>query len=104
MTTRPRFLHGLGRIGGYGTVFAAMQSLGMLALAVAAPARPFALPPGSGNGVSVGILGAGIGGLVAGDELHRTGYAVQVFEASHRIGGRVWTVRGGDTIRQIGPI
>ena len=104
MTTRRQFLHGLGRVGGYGAVYTAMQALGLLAPATAAPARPFALPTGSGiaNGrpIKVGILGAGIAGLVAAYELQRAGYAVQVFEANDRIGGRVWTVRGGDTVVQ----
>ena len=48
MTSRRQFLHGLGRIGGYSAVSVAMQSLGLLA-ATAAPATPFALPPGSGK-------------------------------------------------------
>jgi len=34
--------------------------------------------------------------------LQRAGYAVQLFEADNRIGGRVWTVRGGDTVVQDG--
>lgn len=106
MTTRRQFLHGLGRVGGYSAVYTAMQALGLLAPAMAAPARPFALPAGSGNPngkpIRVGILGAGIAGLVAAYELQRAGYAVQVFEANDRVGGRVWTVRGGDTVVQDG--
>ena len=34
--------------------------------------------------------------------MQRAGYAVQVFEADNRIGGRVWMVRGGDTVVQDG--
>ncbi len=106
MATRREFLQGLGRVGGYSAVYTAMQTLGLLAPATAAPARPFALPAGSGapNGkpIRIGILGAGIAGLVAAYELQRAGYAVQVFEANNRVGGRVWTVRGGDTVVQDG--
>ncbi|MEP6784232.1 MAG: flavin monoamine oxidase family protein [Sphingomonadales bacterium] len=106
MATRRQFLGTVGRLGGYSAVYATMQAWGLLAPAAAAPARPFALPAGSGlrNGrpVKVGILGAGIAGLVAAYELQRAGYAVQVFEANNRIGGRVWTVRGGDTVVQDG--
>ncbi len=106
MTSRRQFLHGLGHVGGYSAVYVAMQAMGLLAPAHAAPATPFALPPGSGwagkRPIKVGILGAGIAGLVAAYELNRAGYDVQVFEGNDRIGGRVWTVRGGDTIRQDG--
>jgi len=63
-------------------------------------AENFALPPGGGNGKSVVILGAGIAGLVSAYELHRAGYNVTVLEAQSRVGGRVWTVRGGDVIQQ----
>jgi monoamine oxidase len=83
-----------------------MQAMGLLAPAMAAPAQPFALPAGSGNRggrpIRVGVIGAGIAGLVAAYELQRAGYAVKVFEANNRIGGRVWTVRGGDTVPQEG--
>jgi monoamine oxidase len=37
------------------------------------------------------ILGAGIAGLVAGYELSRLGHRVRIFEASQRIGGRIYT-------------
>ncbi len=100
--SRRQFLHALGRAGGYSAVYVAMQSMGLLAAASAAPARPFALPAGSGKGIRVGVLGAGIAGLVAAYELQRAGYDVQVFEGNNRVGGRVWTVRGGDTVVQTG--
>jgi monoamine oxidase len=100
--TRRQFLHAIGRVGGYSAAYVAMQSVGLLAAASAAPARPFALPPGSGKGIRVGVLGAGIAGLVAAYELQRAGYEVQVFEGNNRVGGRVWTVRGGDTVVQNG--
>ena len=65
-------------------------------------AEKFALPAGSGKGKTVVILGAGIAGLVAAYELDRAGYDVTVLEARDRVGGRVWTVRGGDRIVQMG--
>jgi monoamine oxidase len=37
------------------------------------------------------VLGAGIGGLVAGYELSRLGHRVRIFEASNRVGGRIYT-------------
>jgi monoamine oxidase len=39
------------------------------------------------------ILGAGMAGLSAGYELAQQGHQVQIFEASSRLGGRVWTHR-----------
>jgi monoamine oxidase len=48
------------------------------------------------------VLGAGIAGLVAAYELKQAGYSVTVLEARDRIGGRVWSVRGGDRIVQSG--
>jgi monoamine oxidase len=42
------------------------------------------------------VVGAGLAGLVAARELTRRGADVTVFEARDRIGGRVWTLRGGD--------
>ena len=49
--------------------------------------RLFALPAGSGNAnrkqIEVGILGAGIVGLVAAYKFQRAGYAVEVFEADN---------------------
>src|SRR6185436_17435146 len=48
------------------------------------------------------ILGAGIAGLVSAYELRRAGWDVTVLEARNRIGGRVWSVRGGDRVVQTG--
>eukprot|EP01060_Flectonema_neradi_P037932 TRINITY_DN779_c0_g3_i2.p1 TRINITY_DN779_c0_g3~~TRINITY_DN779_c0_g3_i2.p1 ORF type:complete len:497 (+),score=65.39 TRINITY_DN779_c0_g3_i2:77-1567(+) len=39
------------------------------------------------------IVGGGIAGLTAGYELQNAGFNVTVLEASHRAGGRVWTIR-----------
>ncbi|QNN68540.1 FAD-dependent oxidoreductase [Sphingomonas lutea] len=79
----------------------AMEALG-LAMPTPAGAENFQLPPSSGNGKSVVILGAGISGLIAAYELGRAGYRVTVLEARDRAGGRAWTVRGGDRIVQNG--
>jgi monoamine oxidase len=99
--TRREFLERLGAVGGYSAVFLGMQAMGLLAEPARASA-PFALPGGSGRGRSVVILGAGISGLVAAYEFRQAGWAVTVLEARDRIGGRVWTVRGGDRIVQTG--
>jgi monoamine oxidase len=99
--TRRAFLERLGYVGGVGAAYLGMQAMGLLNSPPAA-AEPFALPPGSGNGRSVVVLGAGIAGLVAAYELQRAGWHVTVIEARDRVAGRVWTIRGGDRVVQTG--
>ncbi len=99
--TRRNLLQRIGAAGGAGAAYMAMEALG-LAIPTPAGAEDFALPPKSGNGKSVVILGAGIAGLVSAYELLRAGYRVTVLEMQDRIGGRAWTIRGGDRIVQTG--
>ncbi len=99
--TRRGLLHKVGAIGGASAAYFAMEAMG-LARATPAGAVEFALPPASGSGKSVVVLGAGVAGLVSAYELMRAGYRVTVLEARARIGGRVWTIRGGDPIVQFG--
>ena len=99
--TRRAFLERLGAVGGYSAVYLGMEAMGLLNVPPAS-AEPFALPPGSGQGRKVVILGAGIAGLVAAYELGKAGWDVAVLEARDRVGGRSWTVRGGDRIVQTG--
>ena len=99
--TRRALLEQIGRVGGLGAAYMAMETLG-LAIPTPAGAENFALPQASGSGRSVVILGAGIAGLVSAYELKRVGYRVTVLEARDRIGGRAWTIRGGDRIVQMG--
>ena len=99
--TRRAFLERLGAVGGYSAVYLGMEAMGLLN-APPASAQPFALPPAGGSGRKVVVLGAGIAGLVSAYELRRAGWDVTVLEARDRIGGRVWTVRGGDRIVQNG--
>jgi monoamine oxidase len=46
-----------------------------------------------GGGKSVAVVGAGIGGLVTAYELSTRGFAVDLFERSHTVGGRIHTHR-----------
>ncbi len=94
--TRRDFLLRVGQAGGYGAAFLAMQGLGFIQ-----SSRAFAAPlaeAGSGKGVRVVVLGAGIAGLVAAYELRALGYECTLLEARSRPGGRNWTVRGGDIV------
>ena len=95
--TRRNLLQRIGAVGGAGAAFAAMEALGLAAI-TPAKAENFTLPPRSGNGRSVVVLGAGIAGLVAAYELRQAGYRVTVLEANDRIGGRSWTIRGQDRV------
>jgi len=99
--TRRGLLQRIGAAGGVGAAYAAMEMMG-LAIPTPANAENFELPPGAGRGKSVVILGGGIAGLVSAFELQRAGFDVTVLEARHRVGGRVWTVRGGDYVEQFG--
>ena len=60
------------------------------------------LPTGSAQGQDVLVLGAGIAGLVTAYELHQAGCRVRVLEARERVGGRCWTLRGGDRFTEMG--
>ncbi|MGZ4387717.1 MAG: flavin monoamine oxidase family protein [Gaiellaceae bacterium] len=50
---------------------------------------------------SIAIVGAGLAGLSAADTLKRGGYASDLYEASDRVGGRCWTIRGAFADGQI---
>ena len=99
--TRRALLEHIGSVGGLGAAYMAMETLG-LAIPTPAGAETFSLPRGSGGGRSVVILGAGIAGLISAYELSQAGYRVTVLEARDRIGGRSWTIRGGDRVVQAG--
>ena len=99
--TRRTLLRSMVAIAGSAGVYRTLDAFGMLGPATAHAAAP-ALPPGSGEGGHVVILGAGVSGLAAAYEMSRAGWHCTVLEASGRPGGRNLTARGGDVLTEEG--
>ena len=95
--SRREFLNLLGAYGGTSTVLQAGAALGFMPSSQAAE---IALQ--ANNGKKVAILGTGISALTTAWELTKAGYDCTVLEASHRPGGRMFTVRSGTVIDEIG--
>lgn len=74
-----------------------MAAMGLLRVPDAY-AGPPALPPGRRRRVVV--IGAGIAGMVLAWELRKAGYAPLILEARDRPGGRNWSLRRGDEVRE----
>lgn len=96
--SRREFIARVARAGGYGAAFMTMHSLGLLGMAESEQQQGFPLPPSTGRGTKVLILGAGIAGLVAAYEMRRAGFDCTVIEARERPGGRNWTLRRGSKL------
>jgi monoamine oxidase len=95
--SRRDLIHRVGKAGGVAAAYHTMAAMGLLPVP-AAYAGPPALPPGKQRRVV--IVGAGIAGMVLALELHKAGYAPIVLEARERPGGRNWSLRAGDEIRE----
>lgn len=94
----------IGKAGGIAAMYGTMGALGLFAPPAGAKPVDFVpltgLPSGK-KGNRVIVIGAGIAGLAAAYELIKVGYDVTILEARDRIGGRNWTVRGGDSETEI---
>jgi monoamine oxidase len=55
----------------------------------------------AGNGPRIVVVGAGLAGLTCAYRLRQAGFAAEVHEASSRVGGRCWTIRGAFADGQI---
>jgi monoamine oxidase len=74
----------LRRAGAAGLAGAAAMTIGRQGLArVASLGTP-----------RIAVIGAGLAGLTCAYRLKQAGYAATVYEASDRVGGRCWTIRG----------
>jgi monoamine oxidase len=60
-----------------------------------------ARPASAAGSPRIVVVGAGLAGLTCAYRLKQAGYAATVYEASSRIGGRCWTIRGAFADRQI---
>jgi monoamine oxidase len=96
--TRRQFITRVARAGGYGAAFMTMHSLGLFGMVETDQQQTFPLPPSTGRGTKVIILGAGIAGLVSAYEMRRAGFDCTVLEARERPGGRNWTLRRGSKL------
>ena len=98
--TRREFLNLLGAAGGTAAALRAGVALGLMPTSAAAASLD--LLSLNGNRRRVAILGGGISGLTVAYELGKRGYDCTILEASHRCGGRIFTVRHGDLIDELG--
>ncbi len=95
--SRRALLTAIGKAGGTLALYQAMTALGH-----AAPTQ-FSGPPklaGAKPGASVIILGSGLAGMAAAYEMSKAGYKVTILEYQDRPGGRNYSVRGGDVIKE----
>ncbi|MGY6770301.1 flavin monoamine oxidase family protein [Komagataeibacter sp. NFXK3] len=97
--TRRQLLTRIGTLAGSAALYQAMTSMGH------AQGTDFTAPPvlsGAKRGTRVLVLGAGLAGMLAAYELRKAGYQVQILEFQGRAGGRNISLRGGDTVAELG--
>ncbi len=68
--------------------------LGVAGAATLSIGRFEAVRAASSKGPRIAVIGAGLAGLTCAYQLKQAGYAATVYDASDRVGGRCWTIRG----------
>ena len=97
--TRRDILTRIGAAAGSVAVYQAMTRLGHAAESDFAGAPNLS---GAKSKTRVLVLGAGLAGMLSAYELRKAGYQVRVLEYQDRSGGRNFTLRGGDTLVELG--
>ncbi|MEO1079861.1 MAG: FAD-dependent oxidoreductase [Pseudomonadota bacterium] len=97
--SRRQFLLRMSAAGGSAAVYNGLLGMGLMPQTASAADWQLGDAP---RPLKVLVLGGGLSGLVAAYELRRRGFVVEVLEASHRVGGRNFTVRSGTLIDEIG--
>ncbi len=90
----------VGAVGGAAAIYKTSRAMGLMR--ESGGAARLDLKSVKKGTKKVIVLGAGVSGLAVAYELERVGYDVTVIEASTRIGGRNLTLRGGDTVDEMG--
>lgn len=96
--TRRNFLTQVGLLGGASALYETMVAMNLVNVPNQEWNGPPKLADDLGQGKSVLILGAGIGGLTTAYILSKAGYRCHILEATSRAGGRNHTARRGSTI------
>ena len=78
------------KLAGAAGLAAGAATLGARPASAAVGARP----TGPAAAPRIVVVGAGLAGLTCAYRLKQAGYTAAVYEASSRIGGRCWTIRG----------
>jgi monoamine oxidase len=76
-------------------------ALGLATAAAAVPVRASGAKPAPAPARRIAVVGAGLAGLTCAYELKQAGQTATVYEASDRVGGRSWTLRGAFADNQL---
>src|SRR5689334_248411 len=88
-----RLQDGLGDLAGASTRRELLGAAGA-AWATAALAPRWLPEASAATAPRIVIVGGGLAGLTAAYRLKQAGYSASLYEASDRLGGRCWTIRG----------